>query len=169
MDCLSSFTCQLKDSSTSKTGEVNADRLWIKHRLTQQSDRHRRVCTPPCFPKVGIYSASLLFSHPLTLPLQSKISLKLDISFSWRSGSRTARESEVRETGELFNNKVHLNAWLILTYDRGALRKEGWPGFMLGSPAGLLGSELDEPPGSNGPCEFQSKLKGLRMSWDFLR
>lgn len=25
------------------------------------------------------------------------------------------------------------------------------------------------PQGGNGPCEFQSKLKGLRTSWDFLK
>lgn len=168
---LSSFTCHEGSSSTtSELREVSADGLWIKHRLREQSDRHRRACTPPCFPKVGIYGASPLLHIPLTLSLQSKISLELDASVSWRSGSRTAGESEASETGERFNNKVQLNAWLILTHDREAPQTRRMARLHAGVPRwGARILNWTGPPGGNGPCEFQSKLKGLRMSWDFVK
>lgn len=168
---LSSFTCHEGSSSTtSELREVSADGLWIKHRLREQSDRHRRACTPPCFPKVGIYGASPLLHIPLTLSLQSKISLELDASVCWRSGSRTAGESEASETGERFNNKVQLNAWLILTHDREAPQTRRMARLHAGVPRwGARILNWTGPPGGNGPCEFQSKLKGLRMSWDFVK
>lgn len=128
------MTCQVsKSSSTSKIrGEHEQT---ASKTLTHRAEKGALQPSP----KVGIYSASPSFHFPLTLSLQSKISVKLDISLTWRSGSWTAGESEVSETGKVFANKVHLDAWLILTCDKGALKEEGCLGFMLGSPGGARG------------------------------
>lgn len=80
----------------SKTPEVSSDRLKVA-----ADERRLR----PLFLGAGGFMAPLLlFTFPLTLSLQSKISPELDVSPSQRSGGRQRRAAPVGQVSSLMTN-----------------------------------------------------------------
>lgn len=120
----------------------------------------------PLFPRWGFMVHLLLFTFPLTLSLQSKISPKLDISLSQRSGGWQERVGRARQVSSLITRcterLTNSDMWLK------GLQRRRTTGFGAGSPGGALGMRTGwEPRKIMAPVNFNWSSKDYE--WVFLK